>query len=44
MLEFFSGDKSNIEYKNGRALWLFGIIKNSTKEFIIEVIFGRDAI
>ena len=40
--EYFSVEESNIGHKKGRALWLLGIIKNSTKEFRIEANFERD--
>ena len=35
-------DESLISHKNGRQLWLLGIIKNTSKEFRIEASFLRD--
>ena len=40
--EYFSVDESNVGHKKGKALWLLGIIKNSTKEFTIQATYGRD--
>ena len=40
--EFFSMDESLINHKNGRQIWLLGVINNQNKNFRIEGTFNRD--
>ena len=38
---FFSIDESLITHRNGKQIWLLGIINNSTKDFRIEGTYER---
>ena len=40
--KIYSTDESPIGHKKGKQLWLLGIIKNTSKDFLIEASFYGD--